>query len=316
MIFDTAFVSLPVNHAGRDFVVGDVHGQGALLESLLKVVDFNQNSDRLIALGDLVDRGPDSEALLCKVRDQPWFLSLRGNHEAMLLESLSSYEVRSIWARNQSEWAWGLSAERLESLAQIVAGLPLAFELPLPDGRVIGLVHAEVARADGWDEVRKLVPEHRDAVDDSAFTPSASLIWGRRRIRSWARMRTAKGRSKLDADRYVESWECLQPVAGIDQVISGHTVLAQPRPAAVTNLLFIETGAFLPEGRLTLVEPLARQYWQARYVGDKASVLRRKPTPLPAPMQVQERWRPTPEIIEEARAIRSDELSQLRNFFR
>ena len=93
-------------------------------------------------------------------------------------------------------------------------------------------------------------------------------------------------------------------------------MLAQPRPAAVANLLFIETGAFLFEGRLTLVEPLARQYWQARYRNGNASVLRRRPTPLPAPLQVKAHWRPTPAMLEEARAIRSDERSQLRSFFR
>ena len=52
------------NPAGRDFVAGDVHGEFPTLERLLDQVGFETSRDRLFALGDLVDRGPDSAAAL------------------------------------------------------------------------------------------------------------------------------------------------------------------------------------------------------------------------------------------------------------
>lgn len=315
MIFETAFVTLRVNQAGRDFVVGDIHGQGALLDCALRVVQFDERYDRLIALGDLVDRGPDSEALLCRVRDKPWFISLRGNHEAMLLEATRSWEVARIWKRAQNEWAWNFTPEWLTELAMIVEGLPLAIELPLRDGRRIGLVHAELAEGSTWHDLRHVVPARSDAIDDAALTAGASLLWGRLRIRAWARMATAKRRLKLDAARCVASWERLQPISGIDQVIAGHSVLMKARPVAVSNLLFIETGAFLPSGRLTLVEPLAQHYWQTRFQKGKARAMRRRPTRLPTAMKVQEGWRPNQAMIDEAMAARSDDLAQLLRFW-
>lgn len=43
------------------FVVGDIHGAYSLLMAKLKEIKFNFNSDLLIAVGDLVDRGSENE---------------------------------------------------------------------------------------------------------------------------------------------------------------------------------------------------------------------------------------------------------------
>ena len=45
-------------------LVGDVQGCAAELERLLAVIDFSPSRDRLVVLGDLVNRGPDSLAVL------------------------------------------------------------------------------------------------------------------------------------------------------------------------------------------------------------------------------------------------------------
>lgn len=55
---------------GRDFVVGDVHGEFPTLESLLAQVGFAPERDRLFALGDLVDRGPRSTDALAWMETQ------------------------------------------------------------------------------------------------------------------------------------------------------------------------------------------------------------------------------------------------------
>lgn len=54
--------------AGRLFVVGDIHGCYDLLMQQLERVQFNFEKDLLIAVGDLVDSGPDSLKCLSACR--------------------------------------------------------------------------------------------------------------------------------------------------------------------------------------------------------------------------------------------------------
>ncbi|MFD2437195.1 metallophosphoesterase [Modicisalibacter luteus] len=61
------------NKRGHDYLVGDLHGQYALLQTMLSRVGFDQDKDRLFCVGDLVDRGPDSLACL-SLAFEPWFL--------------------------------------------------------------------------------------------------------------------------------------------------------------------------------------------------------------------------------------------------
>lgn len=53
----------------RTFVVGDVHGCFRELMLLLEKIQYNENQDRLIFAGDLVDRGPESAKVVRWVRE-------------------------------------------------------------------------------------------------------------------------------------------------------------------------------------------------------------------------------------------------------
>lgn len=72
---------------GRQIVIGDVHGQYAGLNHLLEAISPSQE-DLLYFLGDLVDRGPESSAVVELVRQQDYHC-LRGNHEEMMMAALS-----------------------------------------------------------------------------------------------------------------------------------------------------------------------------------------------------------------------------------
>ena len=50
---------LPENTQGRDFLIGDLHGYYQALMQALEEVAFDPDTDRLISVGDLIDRGPD-----------------------------------------------------------------------------------------------------------------------------------------------------------------------------------------------------------------------------------------------------------------
>jgi bis(5'-nucleosyl)-tetraphosphatase (symmetrical) len=64
----------------RTIVIGDVHGCLAELDELLRKVQYKQNEDRLVFVGDLVDRGPDSVGVVRRVRELGAECVL-GNHE-------------------------------------------------------------------------------------------------------------------------------------------------------------------------------------------------------------------------------------------
>ena len=69
--------------------VGDVHGCAHELKKLLKKVSFNNERDHLIAVGDVISKGPDN----VKVLDELIRLnatSVRGNHEDRILSMLPS----------------------------------------------------------------------------------------------------------------------------------------------------------------------------------------------------------------------------------
>lgn len=81
-----------VSTPGRLLAFGDIHGCRQALGELLTQVAPTAD-DRLVFLGDYVDRGPDSAGViddLLALREHfPATVFLRGNHEQMLLDVLA-----------------------------------------------------------------------------------------------------------------------------------------------------------------------------------------------------------------------------------
>lgn len=91
----------------RTLVVGDIHGKLTLLTRLLEEMDYRPGDDRLILIGDLVDRGEDSRGVVSKAIELKREASarvvvIRGNHEAMMLAALAhpESEQAELWYYN------------------------------------------------------------------------------------------------------------------------------------------------------------------------------------------------------------------------
>jgi bis(5'-nucleosyl)-tetraphosphatase (symmetrical) len=68
------------------YLIGDVQGCDAALGRLLQTVDFSPSRDHAVLLGDLVNRGPDSAAVLRRLMALAGSAtSLLGNHDLSLL---------------------------------------------------------------------------------------------------------------------------------------------------------------------------------------------------------------------------------------
>ena len=293
---ETAFRVFDANSSGRDFVVGDIHGQGAMLDCLLAEVRFDTACDRLFSLGDLIDRGPDSEATLVRFSREPSFFCIRGNHESLLLAALDDWRYRRAWERNGGDWGCRVSEERLLELAEMVHRMPLAIELSLADGRRIGLVHAEVAPGATWDQVRQSTIKPRDRIDDYATTLEASLMWGRKRFNALAMMRNDPGASALTTVSREKTVATVGAVDGIDMVMVGHSILQLREPLRAANVVFIDTGAYEHKGRLTLVEPLHDRYWQCSH-GERPFARSGNPRVLPDAVTLPEAYLTTAPAI-------------------
>lgn len=283
-----AFVTFGPNATGRDFVVGDVHGQIAMLDRVLRAVSFDRHLDRLFSLGDLIDRGPGSEELVRRFHEEPALFCIRGNHEELLLASRFNPAYRRVWERNGGDWADELTDQRLAELAGMVEQMPLVIELDLGDGRRIGMVHAEVPPGMDWETVRQVQPGPSDQVDDQDSNLESSLLWGRRRMNALMLMAQNPEAEDVNSAERKRAIRAVTPVAGIDLVLVGHTIIPAHRPARSGNVMFLDTGAYKIDGRLTLADPRANRYWQC----DREGRLRTEPDgmPLPHPVPLREAY--------------------------
>jgi serine/threonine protein phosphatase 1 len=172
------FASMPANQAGRDFVVGDVHGCFTELRQLLEQVVFDGSRDRLFSVGDLVDRGPESRQVL-EWLAKPWFYAVRGNHEQMALEfDLAQTDACERYLNNGGGWFICLDEKDKQAYRTAFMRLPLAMEVVSEHG-LIGLLHADCP-LDDWNLLRQQlalpIPWGRKGANCCARSPGAVCV--------------------------------------------------------------------------------------------------------------------------------------------
>jgi len=97
---------------GRLIAIGDIHGCPREFEDLLEKLEVEKH-DRIILLGDLVNRGPDSARVIALAREYAK-LSLLGNHELRLLNyrktgdptHLKKNDYETLKQLNHRDWAY------------------------------------------------------------------------------------------------------------------------------------------------------------------------------------------------------------------
>lgn len=223
------------NTKGKDLICGDIHGCWDALEAQLAYFKFDKENDRLFCVGDLCDRGPDSIKAL-EYLAQPWFHTVMGNHEELLCNAVDETNAeRDYWmqvlVQNGGGWIDSITDQAAECFADAFRKLPYAIDIELPNGKKVGLVHAEVIGVSWQELVAELVLTDDNMCESRNNEFLRMLTWGREKIQ----------RSNANT-----------PIEGIDHIFHGHTIVNEIYTKG--NCSYIDTGCFTT-GSIMVVDP-------------------------------------------------------------
>ena len=216
----------------RHLAIGDIHGCHNALTALLEFV-APDSDDTLVTLGDYVDRGPDSAAVidfLLEFEKTNKLVALRGNHEVMMLDSRDKNSWFRAWLSyggRETLSSYSLDVDDSESLARIPAAHADFLEnrlVPFYECDSHFFVHAQV-------EEDKALAEQADS----------SLYWR----------------------KYINP----KPHCSGKIMVCGHTAQRSGMPAYNDHSICIDTWAH-GEGWLTCLDVETRMVWQANEAGE------------------------------------------------
>lgn len=249
---------------GRDFVIGDLHGMKDSLSRFLDFIKFDPRSDRVISVGDLVDRGPDSLGCL-KLILEPWFHSVKANHEQLMEDWMTGGPTGTWWLPNGGNWFFNLEENDKLDVTQEL--LPLVQKLPwiitVEGPKKFHVIHAELSHNPGEQIF------DTDLADPVRFKNLAlrrtgdgeTCIWGRNLFGAFfAEPDTPKLKRVALNLIGKEGWFFNEDLS---HIFSGHTPVQQPtRILGQTNIdtFACRTGIKSWCG-LTVVEPRTDRFW-------------------------------------------------------
>lgn len=215
----------------RVLVIGDMHGCYLALDRLLEQVQVRPHDDLLVLLGDYIDRGPDSQAVLDRLvamSKTHRVIALSGNHEQMLLDARASNEVLQFWLASGGDAT--LASYRNNGERATLADVPQAHWDFLESCR-------------DWLETETWIFVHANLEPDVPLEhqPLAALRW-----------------LKFD--------DPLPHVSG-KTMICGHTRQRSGVPRNLGHAICIDTWVY-GNGWLSCLEPATGHVWQANQRGE------------------------------------------------
>ena len=223
----------------RLLVMGDIHGQYEKMVKVLSLCEYDPAKDRLVLLGDYVDRGPATSRVVKAVMQlvKAGAVALYGNHEDLMLQALNKRQSGRISAAALDQWYanggeitlndYRADSTTLEEHLGFFGTLPRWYE---EKGYLF--VHAGI----------------RPGILTAQQSPQ-DLIWIR--------------------EPYILNY------GGPQDVVTGHTPTSYigryelfpditdfTKPLVIHHKIFLDTGAAWG-GPLTVMEVHSKQFWQA-----------------------------------------------------
>jgi len=119
----------------KTYVIGDTHGCYFEFEKLMKKINLNCEEDKLVMLGDFIDRGDQSWELVNEIKAMQekygtdYVVLLRGNHEQMAIDYVLHNDIN--WLRNGAHntlESFKRNNDSIENYIHFFMGFPLYHE--------------------------------------------------------------------------------------------------------------------------------------------------------------------------------------------
>lgn len=115
-----------------EYIIGDIHGCSNTTKALVEQVLKPEKGDTLVFVGDYIDRGSNSKAVVdyliqLKQNSDIEVISLRGNHEQMLLDAMINPESFEMWMSNHGDStlsSYGLDPSQINA-GNLLKSLPI-----------------------------------------------------------------------------------------------------------------------------------------------------------------------------------------------
>jgi serine/threonine protein phosphatase 1 len=216
------------------YAIGDIHGMAILLRRLLKEIEVDASakgaSPRLIFLGDLVDHGSSSDYVFELVAEamQRWEGSklLVGNHDQFFQEAAEGRMTKSRWD-NWMDQGGDVTMCSISVVATIFDQVSLREYFTDIEPGYLALIRSALPNYVQGDH----------CFVHAGLRPGIPIADQTLRDMTWIRQEFLSHR---------ESFEKI--------VIHGHSITSTLLPQVYPNRIAIDTGAYLPGGRLTALE--------------------------------------------------------------
>lgn len=225
----------------RLLAIGDIHGCLRALDTLLASVELRPD-DRIITLGDYVDRGPDSRGVLDRLialHDTGRLVALRGNHDIMMMDARNA--VDPVWmacGATETLLSYGATEEEIEA----------AVDRGSAFGELLARVpprhwHFLEEQCVAWHETDRHFFVHANARADQPLDQQSD------NVRYWQKL----------------LWPCSHYSGKI--MVCGHTRQKSGWPLNLGTTICIDTNVY-DDGWLTCLDVHAGRIWQANERGE------------------------------------------------
>ncbi len=246
---------LEPNLRGSDYVIGDLHGSYTCLENLLKNINFDKTVDRMISVGDLIDRGPNSLKCL-ELLYEPWFHAVLGNHEKMMLTAFEDPSNSFMWIHNGGDWAyehlndWNNrddknripddASVRLFDLIPMVNDLPYLITVETKANKKFHIIHAELPTGHDVDDELLDDPIKLHRLVTVKRGEGEAVLWSRA---IFGPLNDTNLQNKYKNVRTIaHRRNALMYNDKLSHIISGHTIVQTP--VTVVGQTNLDTSAF------------------------------------------------------------------------
>ena len=248
----------------RILAIGDIHGNFSKLINVLKKAQLTSN-DFLIFLGDYTDRGNENKKVMqfvLNLYDQPNIVFLLGNHDEMLLEHFTKCAYKVLHKQITINDINNLSNSQF---IDIFKEMLVYYNNYLPNGGQTTLQEINIFNSDDI----KLFKHYLQVIYELPMILPININ-NKEYIFVHAGIDPNKDLDKQNI--YDLLWirdEFYDNYMGDTTVVVGHTPTlafntSQPLPIfRHNNIIMCDTGAFIPNGKLTIVDIMTKQYWQS-----------------------------------------------------